>query len=65
MDMVISQIPQQNNSQWVEDVTLSEYVKEFQSKINEKSVRAAFPEMTTNENPIWVGSPSFLSMAGY
>ena len=44
---------------------LSSYVEQFQSTINEKSVRAVFPEMTTNENPIWVGSPSFLSMASY
>jgi len=44
---------------------LSDYVEQFQSTINEKSVRAGFPEMTTNETPIWVGSPSFLSMSSY
>jgi len=49
----------------LEAVILSDYVKQFQSTINEKSVRAEFPEMTTAENPIWVGSPSFLSMAGH
>ena len=46
-------------------VILSNYVEQFQSTINEKNVRAKFPEMTTNERPIWVGSPSFLSMASY
>lgn len=44
---------------------MSNYVEQFQSTINEKNVRAKFPEMTTNEKPIWVGSPSFLSMASY
>ena len=44
---------------------MNDYVKQFQSTIDEKSVRAEFPEMTTTENPIWVGSPSFLSMSGY
>ena len=44
---------------------MSEYVERFRSKIDERSVRAAFPEMTDTETPIWDGSPSFFSMAGH
>jgi len=44
---------------------MSEYVERFSSKINEDSVRAAFPEMTDSETPVWAGSPSFFSMAGH
>ena len=44
---------------------MSEYVERFRSKIDERSVRAAFPEMTDSETPIWAGSPSFFSMAGH
>ena len=44
---------------------MSEYVERFRSKIDEHSVRTAFPEMTDTETPIWAGSPSFFSMAGH
>jgi len=44
---------------------MSEYVERFSSKIDDRSVRAAFPEMTDSETPIWAGSPSFFSMAGH
>ena len=44
---------------------MSKYVDRFRSKIDERSVRAAFPEMTDTETPIWAGSPSFFSMAGH
>ena len=40
-------------------------MERFRSKIDERSVRAAFPEMTDSETPVWTGSPSFFSMAGH
>ena len=48
-----------------EGLELSEYVERFRSKVNEPRVRAAFPEMTDAETPIWSGRPHFFSMAGH
>ena len=44
---------------------MSEYVEAFRSKVNEQNVRAAFPEMTDAETPVWSGSPHALSMSGH
>ena len=44
---------------------MSEYVETFRSKVNEQEVRAAFPEMTDAETPVWSGSPHALSMSGH
>ena len=44
---------------------MSEYVERFRSKVNEREIRAAFPEMTDTEEPIWSGSPHPFSMVGH
>jgi len=44
---------------------MSEYIERYRSTVNEKAVRASFPEMTDSETPIWNGSPHFLSMSGH
>ena len=41
------------------------FVASFRSKIDERRVRIAFPEMTDSETPVWVGSPCFFSMSGH
>ena len=42
---------------------MTEYIERFRSKINESDARAAFPEITDSETPVWRGGPSTLSMA--
>ena len=42
---------------------MTEYIEKFRSKINESDARAAFPEITDSETPVWRGGPSTLSMA--
>ena len=42
---------------------MTEYIEKFRSKINESDTRAAFPEITDSETPVWRSGPSTLSMA--
>ena len=42
---------------------MTEYIEGFRSKINESETRAAFPEITDSETPVWRSGPSTLSMA--
>ena len=42
---------------------MTEYVERFRSKIDESATRAAFPEITDSETPVWRSGPSTLSMA--
>ena len=45
------------------DDLMTEYVEKFRSKIDESGTRAAFPEITDSETPVWRSGPSTLSMA--
>ena len=44
-------------------MSMTEYIDNFKSKVDEDSARSAFPEITDSETPVWRSGPSFLSMA--
>jgi len=43
---------------------MSSVVEQFRSRVDPESARKIFREMTETEEPIWLGSPSVLSMLG-